>query len=143
MNALVVNVTLGHCGCGCGTEISGKKTFAQGHDAKLKSALITTAVEGGLVVLNSGGVRTEVEAVAYADQFGFAHQVRAAVGARKAKAQAKASAPAKPRKPRVITIKVGRWTYDRATINDDGDAVYVGKDGTSKVAPAGQFVVVA
>lgn len=82
-----------------------KRTFAPGHDARLKGHLIRIGRAGHLVHTPEGG--TPKFPAVVAERFGFAHMVRDGIArvapARKAK---KAAAPAK------VTAKVGRWLYE-------------------------------
>jgi hypothetical protein len=48
--------------------------------------------------------------------------------------------PTEP-KPVTATIKLGRWTYDNASIAPSGDATYQTKAGDTKTAPAGSYKV--
>jgi len=85
-----------------------KRTFAPGHDAKLKGFLIRVGRAGHLVHTPEGG--TPQFPAKVADRFGFGHMVRDGIArvapARKAK---KAAAPAQPVK---VIAKVGRWLYE-------------------------------
>jgi hypothetical protein len=108
--------------------------FAPGHDAKLKSFLITAGVFGLDV---SRGDGHWMEATKLAGQFGFKWQVERGIAKSKARAQArtdkfeaksarkaikaaaKAEKPAKatktveekPLASNLVTAKVGRWSY--------------------------------
>jgi hypothetical protein len=80
-----------------------KRTFAPGHDAKLKGFLIRAGRAGLLISTEQGNV----EPTAIADLFGFGHMVRDGIKrvapVRKAK---KAAAPV------TVQGKVGRWVYE-------------------------------
>jgi len=93
-----------YIGTGCKGRLTSR-TFAPGHDAKLKSLLIRAGAMGAGVRQQLGGLATVGGAQKVADQFGFGHQVahgieRALVAAdakandKAAKEQAKAEAKA-------------------------------------------------
>lgn len=157
----MVDVELDSTGC---TETT-RRTFAPGHDAKLKGYLIRWEVAGYDIRQITGGVAVTRSAVDHAAQFGFAIQVANGVRintekaeARKAAADRKHEAKAiktgqatKPAptvekvadedqalKPLNMRVKVGRWEYD-ATI-DGNTATYTDKQGNVKTTQ--QFVVV-
>lgn len=79
----------GHCQCGCGSLVNGRKQFLQGHDAKLKSQLIEAHVQGYLVEVRTGGMLDTFTALDYANHYGFGHQVEASARSRIAKETAK------------------------------------------------------
>lgn len=100
-----------------------KRTFAPGHDAKLKGELIRRELAGDVVVLASGEV---VSPTYYASRFGFADMVQDGVRRGIAKAQAKAAKKAAKGQTAkvvksedeaakadelVVKAKVGRWEY--------------------------------
>lgn len=104
---------------------STRNEFAPGHDAKLKSFLITAGSLGVDVSLGDG---QWMEATKLAGQFGFGHQVTRGIAARKAHAQyrtdranaksakkaIKAAKPAKAPKAlasNLVDAKVGRHFY--------------------------------
>ncbi len=153
---LYITVEAGRCACGCGHTVNRGRQFLQGHDAKLKSALITTALEGGEVHEYGGGAVVTCGPLEYAAKFGFGHMVHHAIDVRRdkaAKRQAKKDAKTLDKMVRAsvaiaddgiatlvrgedadaganIEAKVGRWTYEGKQV---GDAfVYVAKDGTQK-----------
>lgn len=92
-----------------------KRTFAPGHDARLKGILIRHALVGDLVRLESGEV---VDVMFFASRFGFGGMVVDGIQKAMARAQAKAekktakAAPAPAPTSEPITAKVGRWTYE-------------------------------
>lgn len=104
---------------GCTAET--RRTFAPGHDARLKGFLIRAGVEGHDVKVGEDEVR---DAQAVADQFGFGYMVaegikRGAERAFKAELRAMAKAAKKSHEtPKQVTCKVGRWTYE-GVITDD------------------------
>lgn len=73
---------------GCQAETS--RTFAPGHDAKLKSALIKWGSQGLDVCRLEGGVRSVSDAESWANKYEFGHMVRAGLAKAAEKAQAKA-----------------------------------------------------
>jgi hypothetical protein len=125
-----------------------KRTFAPGHDAKLKGELIRRELVGDVVVLASGEV---VSPTAYASRFGFADMVAAGVRNHLDREQAKAAkkeATAKARiaktverklakkagatAPKTVSAKVGRWVYE-GTLNDKGTKfTYLDKKGATQ-----------
>lgn len=130
-----------------------QNTFAPGHDAKLKSALIRWGSQDLEVSQLVGGVRVTASAEQWADKLEFGYMVRAGIdravtkaAAREAKRQlrmatAAARAEAKANKaerklaekaglvaasePQVVEAKVGRWTYTGVIEGDE--FVYTGK----------------
>lgn len=72
----------GKCHCGCMQPVNGKRSFLQGHDAKLKSSLIQAGVDGVQVSVDSGGMLVSGDAITMADNYGFGHQVEAAIKGR-------------------------------------------------------------
>jgi len=137
------------------------RTFAPGHDAKLKSLMIRAGVAGNAIRRDEGGMAHIGDPVAMAGHFGFEHQVAAGIkraqaklaerAARKAaRAAAKADKPAKaPKTPRVakqlvepVTVKVGRWTYEAIVNPADNSAEYTSANGEVKTAAAGKYQIV-
>lgn len=98
-----------------GCNATTKRTFAPGHDARLKGFLIRNGAEGNLVRVGED-VNTSAQAVA--DQFGFGYMV--AEGIKKAaerlfKATLRETVKAAKKShetPKQVTAKVGRWTYE-------------------------------
>jgi hypothetical protein len=125
-----------------------KRTFAPGHDAKLKGELIRRGIAGDLVRLASGEL-VSPESVAY--QFGFGHLVTEGIrrGIEKAQAKAEKKAakgktaerklaedagivtadqePAPVEVPEVVKAKIGRWTYEGTV--DNGEFTFTDKKG--------------
>lgn len=108
-----------------GCTATTRNTFAPGHDAKLKSALIRWGALGLDIRRNEGGVAASASPAKHASRYAFAHMVTAGVkraeakAAEKArKAEERAARKAAPRKPKKITAKVGRATF---TGHMDGD----------------------
>lgn len=90
---------------------STTRTFAPGHDARLKGNLIRAAIAGHDVRLASGEL---VSPQHIANGFGFGWQVARGLElglARIAAKVAKKTAP-KPAAPQVVKAKVGRWIYE-------------------------------
>ena len=131
----------------CDKAVPGDRTFAQGHDAKLKSLLIEAGVRG-LEVTRHGdregtADRVFTEGYAAAERFGFAHQVYDGIQAGKAKAEkrkeresakalAKTTKAVKKRKleavKNAVEIKVGRWKY-HVVEETAGTYVYIDSKG--------------
>lgn len=92
-----------------------KRTFAPGHDARLKGFLIRAGAENMMVRVGED-VNTSAQAVA--DQFGFGYMV--AEGIRKAEKRAflamiretKKAAKKTHETPKQVAAKVGRWEYE-------------------------------
>lgn len=85
-----------------GCSATTTRTFAPGHDAKLKALLISGGVQGLEIVWSNGGVNhTFSDAATAAAQYGFASMVQAGVERGKEKAAArktrKATAPRAPK----------------------------------------------
>ena len=99
-----------------------KRTFAPGHNARLKGFLIRAGVEGNLVTFEGSGMN--ITAQAMAESFGFGYMVAAgiALGAKRAFAKmiqdTKKSAKKSHQTPKKVSAKVGRWTYE-GVISDD------------------------
>lgn len=108
-----------------GCTATTKRTFAPGHDARLKGFLIRAALADQLVRIGDD-VNTTPEAIA--DQFGFGYMVRTGIKNGKEKAAAKEfaallrdvkkTAKKSHETPKQVTCKVGRWTYE-GVITDD------------------------
>jgi hypothetical protein len=99
-----------------------KRTFAPGHDARLKGFLIRAGAEGLLIRTPEGGDLRD--AMTIADRFGFGTMVVAGIKAAQSRAFAKLikdtkkQAKATHETPKQVTCKVGRWTYE-GVITDD------------------------
>lgn len=114
-----------------------KRTFAPGHDARLKGFLIRAGVQGLHIRTPWGGSEQSPQAVA--DRFGFGHMVAAGIKAAQDRAFAKAvrgvtkTAP-KMEAPKPVMAKVGRWVYEGVVLAaGDGTPVfrYTNKQGVS------------
>lgn len=116
-----------------GCSASTKRTFAPGHDARLKGFLIRAGREGNLVRTPEGG--SDQVAVRVAERFGFAQMVRDGIArvapVRKAK---KVAAPAK------VVGKVGRWTYE-GTVTAGGK-IFTYTDRKGNLLMAEKFTIV-
>ena len=125
----------------CNRSIPGDRTFAQGHDAKLKSLLIEAGVLGVQVGRRIEGVTTWMSVDSAADRFGFSHQVYDGIQAGKAvvskkrdresaRALRKTEKDIKKRKQEAAKgqpqIKVGRWKYN---VIEERENVYYYIDG--------------
>lgn len=131
------------------------RTYAPGHDAKLKSLLIKAGAAGLEVVRHDGGVNSHASAEKFAQHLGFGHQVLAGIARAKAKAAeraekkaAKAAKKAEPKAPRSqaqqvapakIKIKIGRHFYDAVISPETKEAAYVTAKGEAKTAPEGKY----
>ena len=96
-------------------QASTKRTFAPGHDARLKGFLIRAGIEGHTIRVGADESRTAQQV---ADQFGFGYMVAEGIrnGAERAfkKTLREVTKAAKKthETPREVTAKVGRWTYE-------------------------------
>lgn len=92
-----------------------KRTFAPGHDARLKGFLIRAGVEGQDVKVGDDAPRTAQEV---ADQFGFGYMVAEGIKAgaerefKKTLREVAKAGKASHKTPKQVTCKVGRWTYE-------------------------------
>lgn len=128
------------------------RTFAPGHDAKLKSLAIKAGVLGVELRRDDGGVIVSGDPVTMVREYGFDHMVADGikkhaerVALKAEKAAAKATKRATPeadgalpkrsvvKKPKIVKAKVGRWVYE-GTVAIDGAFLYVDKKGDGKVA---------
>lgn len=106
-------------GTGC-TSVT-KRTFAPGHDARLKGFLIRAGAADLSVKM---GADATTNPVTVAEQFGFGHMVAAGIEAAMKRAFArlikdtKKAAKATHETPKQVMCKVGRWTYE-GVITDD------------------------
>lgn len=140
-----------------------KRTFAPGHDARLKGALIKAGVAGHTVIW--GDQRFEPTQVA--DKFGFGHMVRAGIElafskaadkeakkTEKAKAKLVAEAKAEPEvapteepkaevKPVKVRFKIGRNEFDGELQLDGKTVIYKNAKGETKEITRGYKVVSA
>jgi hypothetical protein len=73
---------------GTGCTATTRNDFAQGHDAKLKSALIRWGAANYEVAWISGGVRSGSDAMGVATRYGFAHMVADGIAKAVAKREA-------------------------------------------------------
>lgn len=135
----------GYLDTGCAA--STTRQFAPGHDAKLKSLLITAGTHGWSVSRLTGGVRTSSTPVEAASYFGFEHQVAAGIKngqdklfarqLREANREAKKANAAKkaakvPEKPESVKAKVGRWVYEGFVATDGTGFHYADAKGEHK-----------
>lgn len=95
------------------------RTFAPGHDARLKGNLIRWAVLG--YEIRVGDVTKSAEG--WAEGFGFGYMVAAGIKRSAERCAAKAERTMKRIRKEVehkavaITAKVGRWTYEGVVLN--------------------------
>ncbi len=115
-----------------GCTATTKRTFAPGHDARLKGFLIRNGAEGNLVRVGDD-VNTSAQAVA--NQFGFSGMV--ADGIAKAQARAIAKKAPKAKAPKKVTAKVGRWFYEGIVEGDE----FVYTDKRENVLRATKFTL--
>lgn len=142
MNATATRTAVKPCTCSLvvafaedGTEITTgctattKRTFAPGHDARLKGFLIRAGRENMLVRVGQD-VNTSAQAVA--DQFGFGYMVREGIarGGRK---------PVAKKQAKKVTAKVGRWFYEGYVT--EGGALFTYKDKQGNDRTATKFAV--
>ncbi|MFF3710439.1 hypothetical protein [Streptomyces phaeochromogenes] len=120
-----------------GCTATTKRTFAPGHDAKLKSALIRWGAEGHEIRYDDGGMSTTADAATLAAKFPFGHMVAAGIKRAEDKAAAKAerdavraARKAAPKKPKTVKAKVGRTVREGVVEGDE--FVYADKDGSEK-----------
>lgn len=104
-----------------------KRTFAPGHDARLKGFLIRAGREKMHVREVRRGVAHETTAAKFADRYGFGHMVRDGIARKDAKRVAKKQA-------RKVTAKVGRWFYEGYVTEGGRLFSYTDKQGASKTA---------
>jgi len=102
------------------------RTFAPGHDAKLKGFLIRVGAEGGMIRTLGGEV---ADPITVANLFGFGHMVAAGIK----RAMDKAAAKVAP-KPRVVRAKVGRWVYEGTVTAGGGIFSYTDRKGHNLMA---------
>lgn len=102
-----------------------RRTFAPGHDARLKGFLIRAGREGMLITTPWGGA--ELTAEKAASHFGFAHMVRDGIARKAAKKVAKKAQPK-------VTAKVGRWFYQGYVTEGGALFSYTDAKGASKTA---------
>ncbi|GAA2246527.1 hypothetical protein GCM10010145_11980 [Streptomyces ruber] len=103
-----------------GCTATTRRTFAPGHDAKLKSFLIRHGAAGHEIRRSEAGVASSASAEEHAARYAFARMVTAGVQRAEAKAAEKAAraeeraarktAP-RARRPKKVTAKVGRATF--------------------------------
>lgn len=102
-----------------------KRTFAPGHDARLKGFLIRAGREDKLVRTPEGGADQLPAKVA--DRFGFGHMVRDGIARKATKAPAKAV-------PTIVRAKVGRWIYEGTVTANGGLFSYTDRKGNNLIA---------
>lgn len=112
-----------------------RRTFAPGHDAKLKGFLIRAGRDGMHVREVGRGVAHDQHPTQVADRFGFGHMVRDGI-ARVAKPRKAAKVAA----PRTVRGKVGRWVYEGTVTAGGGIFTYTDRQGRTLMAE--KFTVV-
>jgi hypothetical protein len=120
----------------CGSDTT--RTFAPGHDAKLKSALIIAHRAGMDYSWTDDGFLNHVDPLAKAIELGWAHFLTDAPAkpARKRSAKPKAAKVTKPGF-HPVRVKIGRWTYDAAVEAEDVNEVTVSyRDGKGNLKTA-------
>lgn len=114
------------------------RTFAPGHDAKLKGFLIRAGREGRMIRVL--GEPVEITPQAAAARFGFGHMVAEGI-ARPARTK-KAKADAAPAAPELVAAKVGRWTYEGVILAaGDGTPVFRYTNAKGAVVDTMKFAV--
>lgn len=142
-NTTATETTITLCACGNVTYVvdgqdiapvqcrrSTTRTFAPGHDARLKGNLIRAAIAGHDVRLPSGEL---VSPQHIANGFGFGWQVARGLElglAKIAMKVGKAKVSPVPATPKTITAKVGRWFYEGVVAG--GEFVYTDKKGATQ-----------
>lgn len=132
---VVLVVEEGQCPCGCGqSPKSPKRTFVQGHDARLRGILTRAHLTGTSVTVITGGKAKTGTALAAAKPHAFATQVKEAAEREKERAaardqraaerkqKAEEAKAAKAEKAKAVKpsdlkgqrfpVKAGRWTYE-------------------------------
>ena len=137
---------------GTGCVQTTTRTFAPGHDAKLKSLLIEAGASGWSVRRNDGGVASIDDAQHWAARFDFAHMIYAGIaraGQKRADKLAKKEArelaraatktvrapktrTVKKTEPEHVTIKVGRWEYLGTVNTQTNEAIFTSANGEVK-----------
>lgn len=105
------------------------RTFAPGHDARLKGFLIRHGAAGNEVRYEEGGMAVSTLAEKVGDRYGFGHLVRAGIERAAAKEFAKIlrQTAKKQAKPVIVQAKVGRWVREGVVTN--GKFSYTEKSG--------------
>jgi hypothetical protein len=103
-----------------------RRTFAPGHDARLKGFLIRAGREGHLIRTEGGADQLPAKV---AERFGFAHMVREGIARPKATRKTK-----KVVAPRTVVGKVGRWTYEGTVTTGGGIFTYTDRQGRTLMA---------
>jgi len=120
--AVAADGTTTRTGCTATT----RRTFAPGHDARLKGFLIRAGKAGHLVATPEG---TQEFPAKVADRFGFGYMVREGI-ARVAKPRKAAKVVA----PRTVRGKVGRWVYEGTVTANGGVFTYTDRQGRQLMA---------
>lgn len=125
-----------------GCTATTKNTFAPGHDAKLKSALIRWGADQGMSISRlAGGMRTTADAQHWADMHGFGTMVAAGIKKAQEKAAAKAARAAKkaaPKAERKLAEKAGVVAPKAAPLADivaAEEAKHAAEQAASRPAP--------
>ena len=126
------------------------RTFAPGHDAKLKSLLGQALANGEMVTVTTDGVKAEMsplEAAGLMGNFGqmvvavadklrakrdraAAHKAKLAANRAKREAEKASKKPRAAKKPLIpVQAKVGRWTYEGVVKGDR--FVFANKQGVT------------
>lgn len=110
-----------------GCTATTRRTFAPGHDARLKGFLIRAGREGLLIRTPEGGA--DQVPVRVAERFGFAQMVRDGI--------ARVAKPRKAAKTAPVTTvraKVGRWVYEGRVTAGGGIFSYTDRQGRNLMA---------
>lgn len=111
-----------------GCTATTRRTFAPGHDARLKGFLIRAGRENLHVREVGQGVAHETTAARFAERYGFGHMVREGIARQAKPRKAKAVAP------RTVVGKVGRWTYEGTVTANGGIFTYTDRQGRTLMA---------
>lgn len=107
-----------------GCNATTRRTFAPGHDARMKGFLIRAGREGMLIRTPEGG--DDQLPAKVAERFGFAQMVRDGIA--RVRKDKKVAAPAK------VVGKVGRWTYEGTVTAGGKIFTYTDRKGAQLMA---------
>lgn len=103
-----------------GCRATTQRTFAPGHDARLKGFLIRAGADDMTVTFDGSGIN--LDPVSLANSFGFAYMVADGIAAAKKRALTESAKSRKvipaPRRE-TVACKVGRWCYE-GTVSANG-----------------------
>lgn len=136
----------------CSANVISKRSFAPGHDAKLKSMLIQAGRSGYTAVRTDDGIETgstnipglltEWPKLAAAVQHAIANKPKGRTSTRRDRpTETEVSDMTEVKASRMAVIKVGRWTYE-AEILPNGRARFEDHDGGTHEAGLGDYTEV-